>query len=472
MTDVEMKYIDGLFEKAKAAQAIYATFTQAQLDKAARACAKAIFDHAEMFAKEDFEETGMGRYESKVKRNLDGPKAQWYYTKDKKSTGIIGWEKGKLDQDCIIKIAKPVGIVAGVSPVTNPVQNMASNGMQALKCGNAIIFCPHPRAKNVSNHAAAVIREELVKVGAPEDIVQITEEPSIEFTGEVMRRADVIVATGGPGMVYAAAATGTPSMGVGQGNCQVVIDDGMSDKLDDIAAGILASRTYDGGILCSCEQSIFVPEKDQDAILKAFDENGAYILNDEAAADRLREILFIDRDGRRAPNPQYVGLTAQEIGQGIGIIVPENKAAIMVVVKNYAEKEALCREKLCPVIALYPYGGDFKEAVAMAKANLLMEGAGHSSDVYSNHKDNQIYAGLELPVCRLVVNNNNFFVGGGQYNTGMVPTSGIGCGFWGKNAIRENLNYEHLLNYTRMIFTVDGVMAPTDEEIWAEDSYK
>jgi len=466
MTKVELDYVDELFEKARVAQAVYAKSTQEQLDKAARACAKAVYDNAEMFAKEDLEETGMGRYESKIIRNLNGPKAQWYYTKDKKSTGIIGWEKGKLDTDCIVKIAKPVGVVAGVSPVTNPVQNMASNGMQALKCGNAIIFCPHPKAKNVSNHAVEIIRKAIAATGAPADIVQIVENPSIEYTGEVMKRADAIVATGGPGMVYAAAASGTPSMGVGQGNCQAVIDYGMTDKLEEIANGILENRTYDGGILCTGEQTVFAPEVDKAKILKDFDQNGALILNDEESAAKLRNTLFIDREGRRAPNPAYVGKTVQEIGAAIGLDVPENKAAIVAVVNSYAEAEDLCREKLCPVIALYAYSGTFEDAVAMAKANLIMEGAGHSSDVYSNDKDHQIHAGLELPVCRLVVNNNNFFAGGGQYNTGLVPTSGLGCGFWGRNTIRENLNFEHLLNYTRMVYTVDGVKVPTDEEIW------
>lgn len=469
MTEAELKYVDGLFEKAKAAQAIYAKFTQEQLDKAARACAKAVYDNAEMFAKEDLEETGMGRYDAKVTRNLNGPKAQWYYTKNKKSTGVIGWEKGKLDQECIIKIAKPVGIVAGVSPVTNPVQNMASNGMQALKCGNAIIFCPHPKAKNVSNHAVKIIREYITEAGAPADIIQVVENPSIEFTGEIMKRADAIVATGGPGMVYAAAASGTPSMGVGQGNCQAVIDYGMTDQLDDITNGILENRSFDGGILCTGEQTVFVPEEDKDAIIKYFEQNGALVLRDAETSRKLANLLFIDRDGRRAPNPAYVGKTVQEIGGAIGLDVPENKAVIIAVVEKYAEAEDLCREKLCPVIALHAYKGTFEEAVAMAKGNLLMEGAGHSSDVYSMDKDHQIYAGLELPVCRLIVNNNNFYAGGGQYNTGLVPTSGLGCGFWGRNTIRENLNYEHLLNYTRMVFTMDGIEAPTDEEIWSEN---
>ena len=468
MTESELRYVDKLFEKAKTAQAAFEGSTQEQLDKAARACVKAVYDNAEMFAKEDFDETKMGRYEAKVQRNLNGTKSQWYYTKNKKSTGIIGWEKGKLDTDCIIKIAKPIGIVAAVCPVTNPVQGMASNVMQAVKCGNAVIVCPHPHAKNVANHAGAVIREYLSATGAPVDLVQVVENPSIEYTGEIMKRADAIVATGGPGMVQAAAATGTPSMGVGQGNCQVVIDVGMRDRFDDITAGILSSRTYDGGILCTGEQTVFIPENDKEAFLDAFDTNGAYILSDTMTIDRLRECLFIDRDGRTAPNPAYVGLTAQQLGESIGVEIPENKAAIVVMISDYAEKENLCREKLCPVTAVYPYAGDFKEAVAMAKANLLMEGTGHSSDVYSLDKNNQIYAGIELPVCRLVVNNNNFYAGGGQFNTGMVPTSSLGCGFWGRNTIGENLTFEHLLNYTRMIFTVDGIQDPTDEEIWAE----
>lgn len=205
------EYVEGLVHNARVAQAIYADANQQQLNKAARAVARVVYDNAVVFAEEAVAETGMGTVEGKILKQKSAMTSQWCYTRDKKSTGVIGWEQGKLDVDCILKIAKPIGVVAAVMPVTNPTTTMGANAMYALKSGNAIIVCPHPRAKNVSLHCANLMREALVKIGMPADLVQCVEEPSIEATGAVMHAADVVVATGGTGMVVAANSSGNPS---------------------------------------------------------------------------------------------------------------------------------------------------------------------------------------------------------------------------------------------------------------------
>ena len=415
----------------------------------------------------------MGTVEGKTKKMKGAMTNQWAYTKGRVSKGVVGWEKGKLKEDCILKIAKPAGVIAGVMPVTNPTTTFGANAMQALKGGNAIIVCPHPRAKNVTKHCCELIRAAIEAVGAPADLVQAVEEPTMAITAEVMRQCDIVVATGGPGMVKAANSSGNPSFGVGQGNCQVVIDQDMADQFDEMAADIVPNRAYDSGIPCTGEQTIIVPAKDMAAFCAALERHQGYIVRDEAAIDRLRKLLFkIDPEtGAAHPDPAYVGKNVQELGHEIGIEVPDDVLSIFIPISKYGKDELLCKEKMCPVANLYAYEGDWKEAVHVAKTNLLMEGAGHSTDIYSKNKDHQIYAGIELPVCRLPVNCGQGMLGGRPYFAGGMPsTSGLGCGFWQSNSLSGNLTFEHLLNYTRMLYKVkESRPNPTEEEIWAEN---
>lgn len=465
-------YVDELISKARRAQAVYAEFSQAEYDKVTRICAKTVYDNAEMFAKEAVEETGMGVVESKIRkqRNLMGN--AWYYMKDKKSKGVVGWEKGKLNQDCILKIAKPIGVVGAIMPSTNPTSAMGGNGMQALKGGNAVIFCPHPKAKNVSLHCCNLLREAITQAGAPADLIQVLEEPSIEMTQELIKKVDVVVATGGPGMVKAAYSSGNPALGVGQGNCQVVIDEGMEREFDEITSRIVANRSYDNGIPCTGEQTVIVPENAEEKLMKAFDRNGAYVIEDKAVVDKLRDTIFVYNEKTQdyMLDRKIVGLSAQELGKELGLTVPEDKHIIVAKIEKYGTDELMCREILCPITRVITYDGEWKEAVAIAKADLLMEGAGHSSDIYTNDEQKQIYAGEELPVCRLIVNNSNKIIGGGSFDNGFVATSTLGCGFWGGSSFDQNLTFEYLLNYTRMYYTVKKEREElTYEEIWGQD---
>ena len=470
MSEVNVKtYVDELVRKAREAQAVYESTDQKTLNRAARAVARVVYDNAEAFAVEAVNETGMGTVEGKILKQKSAMTSQWCYTRDKKSTGVIGWEQGKLDVDCILKIAKPVGVVAAVMPVTNPTTTMGANARYALKSGNAIIVCPHPRAKNVSLHCAGLMRQALEQIGLPADLVQCVEEPSIGMTGAVMHAADVVVATGGTGMVEAANSSGNPSLGVGQGNCQVVIDKGMNRYFEKLAQAAITNRAWDSGIPCTGEQTIIMPACDCDEIVAAFERNGAMVVTDPEPIEKLRKLLFIEKNGKLSPNPDWVGQSAQTIGKAIGVDVPNEKKTLLVRIEKYGHDEPLCKEKMCPVSNFITYSGDWAEGVHIARTNLLVEGAGHSSDIYTEDKDRQVYAGIQLPVCRLIVNNGNCVVGGEPYYTnGMVATAGVGCGFWQKNILSENLTFANLLNYTRMFYTVPGKPTPSEEEIWAE----
>lgn len=470
MTDME--YVQGLVSKARKAQAVYAEFDQKGLDSAARAAAKCVYDNAELLAVEAVEETKMGTVDQKIIKMKNGMTNQWAYTKGRVSKGVVGWEKGKLKKDCILRIAKPAGVIAALMPVTNPTTTMGANAMQALKSGNAIIVCPHPRAKNVSLHCAELIRQAIVAVGAPADLVQCVEDPSMARSAEVMKQCDLVVATGGAAMVKAANSSGNPSFGVGQGNCQVVIDTGFVDKFDEMAAEMAANRAYDSGIPCTGEQTIILPSADKQAFVDAYNRNKGYYVTDKAAIQKLRELLFkIDDKGQPHPNPDYVGKNIYELCKLIGVELPEGVLSILVEIDKFGVDEVLCREKMVPVSCLYAYENGWEEAVKVAKTNLLMEGAGHSTDVYSHDKDHQLYAGMEIPVVRMPINAGQGLLNGRPYYSGgMASTSGLGCGFWQSNYLSGNLTFENLLNYTLMLYKVEPDRAePTEEEIWADD---
>lgn len=470
-TDVTM-IVQEMLKKARVAQVSYGNSTQKQIDKAARICAKTVYDNAEILAEEAVAETNMGSVEGKIGKMQTAMKAAWQFTKGEKSTGVIGWEKGKLDVDCILKIAKPAGVIAAVTPSTNPTANIGFNSMQVLKGGNAVIFCPHPSAKNVSLHCVQMVRDNLEKAGFSPDLVQCVAEPTIETTQEVMKVCDLNVATGGAGMVKAALSCGKPSFGVGQGNCQALVDKGMNDMFDEIAEGTVFNRQFDSGIPCTGEQSIIVPEKDKEEMIAAFERAGTFVIRDKETVDKMRNLLFLKNEetGEYTMNRHAVGRPAQELGERVGIQVPEGKKILMLVLDNYGKDELLCREKLCVVSNLISYSGDWEECVHIAKSNLLVEGTGHSADIYTKNEDHQLHAGLELPVCRLIVNMSNLATFGVPYSgVGLIPTHGLGCGFWQGNTTGEHVNFEHFLNITRVVYKVEsGIPELSTEEVWAE----
>jgi len=450
-----MEYISGLIEKAKVAQKVFETYTQEQVDLVVKTVGKAVYDKGEELAKLAVEESKMGSYENKIMKNKGKAMAVWNHLKDKKSVGIINY----IDEKGLVEVAKPMGVIGAIAPVTNPVMTPMHNTMIALKGGNAIIIAPHPSAKKTGVETTRVINEALKKIGAPENLVQCIEEPTVEASNLLMQMADVTVATGGPGMVKAAYSSGKPAYGVGAGNMQCIID--FDADIVDAVPKIITGRTYDNGVLCTCEQNFVCPESRFDEIIAEFKKNGGYYVEDPKEAQIVRDTFFPNG----ALNKQAVGLTAPVLAKMAGLEVPEGTRVLIVKANGFGKDEILSKEKLFPILSAYTYK-TFEEAVDIVNANLEFEGKGHSTVIHSFTKEHIEYAGCKIPVSRLLVNGIGSSGVGGAYSNGFIPTATLGCGSWGNNSISENLDYKHLINITRIGYTNLTAKVPTPEEIW------
>jgi len=449
--------IQELVAKARVAQSSYESFKQDQVDAIVRDIGKYVYDNAEMLARMAVDETEMGSYDDKVLKNKGKARVIWNNLKDKKSRGVIG-----EDSDAnLVMVAKPMGVVAAVTPVTNPIVTPMCNGMFALKTGNAVVFAPHPKAQKCTEHLTSEFMKIVKSHGGPENLIQVVTKGSVEKTQELMQSADVVVATGGGAMVKSAYSSGKPSFGVGAGNVPVIIDRNID--LQEAVEKIVDGASFDHGIICSHEQFVIAPEEDYDQTVETFTNTGkVWFTDDKAQIQTLREVVF--PDGHL--NKDVVGRSASEVGKMAGIDVPESARLILLPADGSGTEDILAKEKLCPVIAIVPYS-NFDDAVGMAKANLLVEGAGHSAALHSNNDDHIEQAGLELPISRLVVNQPSSTTAGGSLTNGFAPTTTLGCGSWGGNSISENLDYKHLMNVSRIGKVIADKKVPTDEEIWA-----
>jgi succinate-semialdehyde dehydrogenase len=449
--------IEQLVSKARAAQAVFEKFSQEKVDAIVRDIAKYVYDNAAPLARMAVDETGIGHYEDKILKNKGKARVIWNNLKGKKSRGVIG-----EDSDTnLVLVAKPMGVVGAVTPVTNPIVTPMCNGMFALKAGNAVIFAPHPKAQKCTEHLTREFMKVVKAHGGPDNLIQVVTNGSIEKTQQLMQAVDVVVATGGPAMVKSAYSSGKPSFGVGAGNVPVIIDRGVNIK--DAVEKIVQGASYDNGIICSHEQFVLAPEENYKETLKLFGDTGkVWFTDDPVQVQKLREVVF---PGGQL-NKDVVGKTPREIAALAGIDVPATARLILLPAKGAGREDVLAKEKLCPVIAILPYKA-FSDAVAKAKANLLVEGAGHSAAVHSNDEEHIRSAGVELPVSRLVVNQASSLTAGGSLTNGFAPTTTLGCGSWGGNSISENLDYKHLMNVSRIGKVITGKKVPTDEEIWA-----
>ena len=446
-----------LVAKARAAQAAFESASQETVDAIVRDMAKYVYDNAEKLARMAVDETGLGNYEDKVLKKKGKARVIWNSLKGKKSRGIIGEDK----ENNLVFVAKPMGVVGAVCPVTNPVATPMCNGMFAVKTGNAVIFAPHPKAQKCTELLTAEFMKIVKQHGGPDNLIQTIKRGSIEKTQELMQSVDVVVATGGPAMVKSAYSSGKPSYGVGAGNVPVIID--RDADLKDAVDKIVTGAAFDNGIICSHEQFVLTPEEKYADTLKQFASTGkVFFTDDEKQVQKIREVVF--QDGHL--NKDIVGKTAREIGALAGIDVPASARIILVPAKGAGTDDVLAREKLCPVVAILPYK-TFNEAVAKAKANLLVEGAGHSAALHSNNEEHIRSAGVELPISRLVVNQASSLTAGGSLTNGFAPTTTLGCGSWGGNSISENLDYKHLMNVSRIGKVITNKKVPTDEEIFA-----
>jgi succinate-semialdehyde dehydrogenase len=448
--------VQQLVAKARVAQAAFEPFTQEQVDAIVKGIGKYVYDNAEMLAKMAVEETGIGDYGDKILKNKGKARVIWNNLKGKKSRGVIGEDP----EANLVFVAKPMGVVAAVTPVTNPVVTPMCNAMFAIKTGNAVIFAPHPKAEKLAQFMTNEFMKIVKANDGPDNLVQVVQNGSIETTIELMKAVDVVVATGGGAMVKSAYSSGRPSFGVGAGNVPVIVDRDVN--LKEAVDKIVLGASFDNGIICSHEQFVLVHEDQYDEALRLFEGTGkVFFTANEEHVQKFRDVVF---PGGHL-NKDVVGKPAAQVGKMAGVEVPETARLILLPSKGAGTEDILAKEKLCPVVAILRFR-TFEEAVAKAKANLLVEGAGHSAALHSNNEENIRYAGTELPISRLVVNQVCAVSAGGSLTNGFAPTTTLGCGSWGGNSISENLDYKHLMNVSRIGKVITHKPVPTDAEIW------
>ncbi len=424
--------------RVRKAQQIFATYTQEQVDKIFLAAASAANKARIPLAKMAVEETGMGIVEDKVIKNNYASEYIYNAYKDTKTCGIIEEDKAFG----IKKIADPIGVIAAVIPTTNPTSTAIFKCLIALKTRNAIIISPHPRAKNCTIAAAKLVLEAAVEAGAPEGIIDWIDVPSLEMTNTVMKEADIILATGGPGMVKAAYSSGKPALGVGAGNTPAIIDDSADILL--AVNSIIHSKTFDNGMICASEQSVIVMESIYDTVKEEFAARGCYFLN-PAETEKVRKTIIING----ALNAKIVGQPAAKIAELSGVTVPEGTKILIGEVESVDISEEFAHEKLSPVLAMYK-AENFEDALAKAEHLVADGGYGHTSSLYVNEvtevaKINEFAA--RMKTCRILVNTPSSHGGiGDLYNFKLAPSLTLGCGSWGGNSVSENVGVKHLVN--------------------------
>ena len=442
--DNEQEKVDSIetlqktIEKVRKAQKEFSKYTQEQVDKIFQAAAIAANQNRIPLAKMAVEETGMGVVEDKVIKNHYAAEYVYNKYKDVKTCGVLEQD----DNYGIKKIAEPIGVIAAVIPTTNPTSTAIFKTLIALKTRNGIIISPHPRAKQSTIAAAKIVLEAAVKAGAPEGIISWIDVPSLELTNVLMQSADIILATGGPGMVKAAYSSGKPALGVGPGNTPAVIDETANIVL--AVNSIIHSKTFDNGMICASEQSVIVSDKIYDRVREEFMRRGCYLLNAEET-EKVRKTIIING----ALNAKIVGQSAHTIAQLAGVDVAENTKILIGEVESVDLSEEFAHEKLSPVLAMYR-ASSFEDAVSKAYRLIEDGGLGHTSSLYINtvtekEKIEKFYNTMKT--CRVLINTPSSQGGIGDiYNFKLAPSLTLGCGTWGGNSVSENVGVKHLIN--------------------------
>lgn len=432
--------VEALLAKMKAmkeAQRVFATYTQEQVDKIFYEAAMAANKARIPLAKMAVEETGMGVVEDKVIKNHFASEYIYNAYRHTKTCGVIEEDKA----GGIKKIAEPLGLITAVIPTTNPTSTAIFKTLISLKTRNAIIISPHPRAKKSTIAAAKIVLDAAVAAGAPEEIIGWIDVPSLELTNTAMKNADIILATGGPGMVNAAYSSGKPALGVGAGNTPVIIDSTADIKL--AVNSIIHSKTFDNGMICASEQSVTALADVYDAVKEEFAARGCYNLNDDEI-DKVRKTIIING----AVNSKIVGQTAYKIASLSGVEVPKETKILIGEVTSVDISEEFAHEKLSPVLALYK-AETFDEAIAKAERLVADGGYGHTSSIYIDTSETEKLNRFSeaMKTCRILVNTPSSHGGiGDLYNFRLTPSLTLGCGSWGGNSVSENVGVKHLLN--------------------------
>lgn len=430
--------LEAKLREIRKAQTQFSTYSQQQVDAIFRAAALAACKQRIPLAKQAVEETGMGVVEDKVIKNHYAAEYIYNAYKNAKTCGVV-------EEDAaygIKKIAEPIGVIAAVIPTTNPTSTAIFKTLLALKTRNGIIISPHPRAKHSTIAAAKVVLEAAVAAGAPAGIIGWIDVPSLNLTNMVMKEADIILATGGPGMVHAAYSSGKPAIGVGAGNTPAIFDD-TADILLAVNS-VIHSKTFDNGMICASEQSVIVLESIYDAVKQEFQKRGCYFLSPEET-EQVRKTILING----ALNAKIVGQSAYRIAELAGVAVPEHTKILIGEVESVDISEEFAHEKLSPVLAMYK-AADFQDALDKAEHLIADGGYGHTSSLYVNTvtgQDKIARFSACMKTCRILINTPSSHGGiGDLYNFKLAPSLTLGCGSWGGNSVSENVGIKHLLN--------------------------
>jgi sulfoacetaldehyde dehydrogenase len=452
--------VASLIDKARAAQQVYNEYDQAQVDEVVTAIGWAIInpDNNHLLTTMAIKDTGIGKYEDKIIKNYRKTLGLLRDLQGAKSVGVIAEypEKG------LVEIARPVGVVGAVVPSTNPVATPVNKTINALKGRNAIILAPSPKGQKVCEKLVELIHVELKRVGAPTELVQHLSLPvNKEDTYQLMREVDLIVATGSGNNVKACYESGTPALGVGAGNVPVIIDE--SADLNDAAAKIKASKTFDNATSCSSENSVVIVDSIYDLMIEALSQEGACML-DAQEKQTLQAGLW--QNGHLSRD--VIAQSAAKISQVTGLNRPALRDASMLLVEEtgIGPDYPFSDEKLSPVLTVYR-ARDFDHAFEIVNEILNYKGKGHSVGIHSNNDEHILKLGLDMPTCRVIVNQAHCFATGGSFDNGLPFSLSMGCGSWGSNSIPDNLNYTHYLNTTRIARTIPKNQ-PSDADIFGE----
>ena len=447
--------------RARAAQSIADRWTQAEADEAAVAAAWAIVEPARNRALAELavQDTGLGNVTDKIAKNRRKTMGLLRDLQGARSVGVIAEDPDRG----LVEIARPVGVVAAITPSTNPAATPANNIINALKGRNAIVLAPSPKGQSTLALLLRFVHAELDRIAAPRDLVlQLPAPVTREKTFELMRQADLVAATGSATNVRAAYASGTPAIGVGVGNVAVIVDE--TADIDDAAAKIARSKTFDNATSCSSENSVIAVEAVADALLAALERQGGRRLDGTEAAT-LRRAMFPDGKLSQAYVAQDVATIVERAGLSRAVL--RNASFLIVEETDVGRDHPFSGEKLSPVLAFYREP-DFAAARARATALLRHQGAGHSIGLHSRTSDRATALGLTLPVARVIVNQAHCFATGGSFDNALPFSLSMGCGTWGGNGISDNVGYRHFLNITRVVrpFAPERIYEPTEDELF------
>jgi sulfoacetaldehyde dehydrogenase len=452
--------VNALVERARAAQRIFERCDQAQVDEVVTAAGWAIVEPSRNRALAELavRDSGLGNVADKIAKNRRKTIGLLRDLKDARSVGVIDEDPARG----LIEIARPVGVVAALTPSTNPAATPANNILNALKGRNAIVLAPSPKGLSTLDLLVEYVHAELARVGAPRDLVQALPAADRALTQELMRQADLVVATGSQKNVRGAYSSGTPAIGVGAGNVTAMVDE--TADVEDAAAKIAASKTFDNATSCSSENHVIALAPNRDALVRALAAQGGVLL-DAGETARLQAAMFPD-GALAAP---FIAQDAPTIAARAGLARPELRDARFLIVeeRGVGAGHPFSGEKLSPVLALYT-AADLPAATALAARILAYQGAGHSIGLHTRRPERARTLGLELPVCRVIVNQAHCFATGGSFDNALPFSLSMGCGTWGRNSISDNLNYRHFLNITRVVYPLppEQVHEPTDEELF------